>query len=137
MGDPTLDYARARCVSLSERAGYGLLEETLHPDDGWRGVFRHETSDLAYSLHKPMGAPFVSMSLRVPLGGGRVPKIDRLTELISDFEVAFWLAEEDRDPLWVSDRIFVGSLFQEAFDFTLANLLAARSAVIEDGNVDA
>ncbi len=133
MGDPTLDYARTRCVTLAERAGYVLGEETLHWEDGWRGDFEHDTSDLFFSLHKPMGAPFVSMSFRLRLARARTDDVAHLAELISDFEVAFWLERDDRGALWISDRLFVGALFQEAFDFTLANLLAARSAVTEDG----
>ena len=131
MADPTLDYARARCVTLAEGVGYGLGEESLHAEDGWRGEFEHGTTDLAFSLHKPMGAPFVSLSLRLRLDATGAKDVDRLVELISDFEVAFWFDGESS--LWLSDRLFVGALFQEAFDFTLANLLAARAAVIEDG----
>ncbi len=130
-GEPEALWVRERALRFLEGRSIRPVSEAFHRGDGWRGEFvTPERTPL--HLHKPFGAPWVSLGTAIPARPGHFEaRVLDLVAMSSDFECSIYHETEGASApaVVVTYRLPVAALHREDFFYAVDNLLACRSAL--------
>ena len=126
-------YVRERILEFFGERDFQLILESSQAAMGWQAEFigRKADDDLVCLVHKPIGAPYASLTLVAQLAdfdadaGWR-----KLLAIVSDYDVSCFFANEDDGILHFSSRIHVAALNRDDFSFHLNNLMFCRGSVL-------